>query len=221
LRQTDVVQDVQTAEDVGAAYDVRADEFAEAFRSTEPEQPIELAMVEHFAAQLPAPRRVLDAGCGAGRFLPILGSLGCEVEGLDISPNMIRHAQQKHHTFASRVGSLLNLPLDDGSLDGYFAWYSTIHSDEALLRLILGEARRTLRLGGSVLVAFQSGEGIQDLSEAYRSRGHNLSLLRYLRSIEEMTAALVAAGFEVSAQLERGPVAAHERGNQAVIVAKG
>ncbi len=221
MRQTEVVQDVQTAEQVRAAYDVRADEFAEAFRSTEPEQSIELAMVEHFTAQLPGPRHVLDAGCGTGRFMPILGSLGCEVQGLDISPNMIRHAQQKHPTFASRVGTLTNLPFEDGSFDGYFSWYSTIHSDEALLRLILSEARRSLRARGSILVAFQSGEGIQDLSEACRSRGYNLSLVRYLRSTEEMADALLAPGFVVSAQLERGTMAAHERGNKAVIVAKG
>lgn len=40
------------------AYDRTADAYAQLFTATEPEQPIDLAMVDHFAGLLPAPRRV-------------------------------------------------------------------------------------------------------------------------------------------------------------------
>ena len=59
-----------------SAYDVVADAYADHFRSTEPEQPIDLAMIDHFAGLLPQPRRVLDAGCGAARLMPYLAALG-------------------------------------------------------------------------------------------------------------------------------------------------
>jgi hypothetical protein len=68
------------------------------------------------------------------------------------------------------------------------------------------------------LVAFQSGTGVQDLSEAYRRRGHDLSLLRYLRSLEGMADQLTSAGFTVTARLERGSVG-EEIGPQAVLIA--
>lgn len=209
----------QSDEQVRSAYDARADEYADAFRSTEPEQPVELAMVNHFAESLRGRRRVLDAGCGAGRFLPILADLGCEVEGLDLSPGLIRRARADHPSFATRVGTLTELPFESAEFDGYFSWYSTIHSADPDLERLLREAHRVLVPGGSILVAFQSGVGVQDLSESYRQRGHDLTLLRYLRSLERMAHELDSAGFTVTARLERAPVGDHETGNQAVLIA--
>ena len=46
-------------------------------------------MVEHFVSLLPGERRVLDAGCGAGRMMPVLAAHGCRVEGVDLSPEMV------------------------------------------------------------------------------------------------------------------------------------
>jgi SAM-dependent methyltransferase len=213
------VHEVQSDEQVRLAHDARADEYADAFRRTEPEQPVELAMVNHFAESLGGQRRVLDAGCGAGRFLPILAGLRCEVEGLDLSPGMIRNARADHPSFSTQVGTLTDLPFESASFDGYFSWYSTIHSGDQALHDLLREAHRVLRPGGSILVAFPSGDGVQDLSEAYRTRGYDLSLFRYLRSHEGMAHELTSAGFTVTARLERGPVGDREIGNQAVLIA--
>lgn len=219
VRHTDGMHEVQSEEQVRLAYDATADEYADAFRSTEPEQPVELAMVKHFAELLRGQRRVLDAGCGAGRFLPILAGLRCGVEGLDLSPGLIRNARADHPSFASHVGTLTDLPFASASFDGYFSWYSTIHSADPDLQDLLREAHRVLRPGGSILVAFQSGDGVEDLSESYRNRGYDLSLLRYLRSSERMAHELTTAGFAVAARLERGPVGNREIGNQAVLIA--
>jgi SAM-dependent methyltransferase len=213
------VHEVQSDDQIRAAYEARADEYAAAFRCTEPEQPVELAMIEHFAASLRGQRRVLDAGCGAGRFLPILANLGCRVEGVDLSPGLIRNARARHPSFATQVATLTKLPFDTASFDGYFSWYSTIHSADRDLRDLLREAHRILRPGGSFLAAFQSGEGVQDLSESYRSKGHDLTLLRYLRSPERMADELTAAGFTITARLEREP-AGREVENQAVLIAR-
>ncbi|HWJ81992.1 MAG TPA: methyltransferase domain-containing protein [Nocardioides sp.] len=211
------MHEVQSAEQVRLAYDATADEYAAAFRSTEPEQPVELAMVGHFAASLRDPRRVLDAGCGAGRFLPVLADLGCDVEGLDLSPGLVRNARDAHPGFVTRVGTLTDLPHESASFDGWFSWYSTIHSADQDLPDLLREAHRVLRPGGVALVAFQSGEGVEDLSARYRR--HGLTLLRYLRSLDGMARALISAGFTVTARLERAPVGDLETGNQAVLVA--
>lgn len=67
------------------AYDAVADTYADRFTATEPEQPVDLAMIDHFAGLLTEPRRVLDAGCGAGRLLPYLAAQGCRPQGVDLS----------------------------------------------------------------------------------------------------------------------------------------
>lgn len=204
---------------VRLAYDEVADTYADHFRSTEPEMPVELAMVQHFASLLPGERRVLDAGCGGGRMMPVLAALGCRVEGVDLSPEMIRRSQRDHGSFPSRVASIADLPFADDSVDGVFSWYSTIHSPDADLPRIMSEVHRVLRPCGFFLIAFQSGHGTRDISDAYRRRGHDIVLHRYNRTPGEIAHDLVSAGLATVARLERDP-ARHERDPQAVIIAR-
>lgn len=203
---------------VRTAYDTVADTYADHFRSTEPELPLELAMVEHFASVLQAPRRVLDAGCGAGRMMPLLAGLGCQVEGVDLSPEMVRRANMDHREFRSSVGSLTDLPFPAASFEGVFSWYSTIHSPDDDLPRIFAEARRVLRASGLLLIAFQAGSGTVDVSESYRRRGHAVTLRRYNRTPDLLSEQLMAAGFREVARLSRGP-AKHEKDDQAVLIA--
>lgn len=116
--QTCVVTRPQDELAVQAAYDQVADAYADHLRSTEPELPLELAMVEHFASLLVGERHVLDAGCGPGRMMPVLAGFDCRVEGVDLSPGMIRRARQDHPSLRSQVASISDLPYPDGSFDG-------------------------------------------------------------------------------------------------------
>jgi ubiquinone/menaquinone biosynthesis C-methylase UbiE len=214
------VERAQDEDGVRVAYDEVADSYADYFRSTEPEQSVELAMIDHFASLLSGERKVLDAGCGAGRLLPLLAALDCRVEGVDLSPGMVRRAQLDHPSFATRVGSLTQLPYPDASFDGYFSWYSTIHSPDADLPRIFGQARRVLRTGGALLVAFQSGSGTRDVANAYRRHGHDITLERYNRTPTEVAEVLAVTGLQEVARLERRSAGAHERDSQAVLVAR-
>lgn len=202
-----------------AAYDEVADTYADHFRSTEPELPVELAVVAHFASLLDGTRRVLDAGCGAGRMMPVLAGHGCRVEGVDLSPAMVRRSRRDHPEHAVQVASIADLPFADASFDGVFSWYSTIHTPPAHLPATVRELRRVLRPGGLLLVAFQCGHGVRDVSDAYRRRGHDVVLHRWNRTADEMAQALDAAGLAVQARLERA-AAGQERDAQAVLVAR-
>ena len=201
------------------AYDEVADTYADHFRSTEPELAVELAMIEHFASLLPGDRRVLDAGCGAGRMLPILAGLGCRVEGVDLSPKMVRRSRRDHSSFPSQVASIGDLPFPDGSFDGVFSWYSTIHSPDPDLPRIMREASRFLRPAGLFLVAFQSGRGVQDVSDTYRRRGHHVLLHRYNRTPDEIGHAIASVGMTEIARLQRA-ASSNERDSQAVLIAQ-
>jgi ubiquinone/menaquinone biosynthesis C-methylase UbiE len=72
-------------------------------------------------AGLPDGARVLDVGTGPGR-VPLAiaeAAPGLDVEGIDLSPEMIEHARGlvagQHVTFT--VGDVANLPYPDGSFD--------------------------------------------------------------------------------------------------------
>lgn len=201
------------------AYDEVADTYATRFPSTEPELPCDLAMISHFASLLPGSRHVLDAGCGAGRMMPLLATLGCRVEGIDLSPAMIQHARREHPQFRARVGSLRHLPFPDAAFDGVFSWYSTIHSTAQDLPGIAVEARRVLRPAGLFLVAFQAGQGTVDLAAAYRRHGHEVELQRFNRTPDELASVLESGGMTMLMRFERA-AAAHERSGQAVLIAR-
>ncbi|GAB3622904.1 class I SAM-dependent methyltransferase [Mariniluteicoccus endophyticus] len=203
---------------VAGAYDTVADTYADHFRGTEPEQPVDVAMIAHFAALLPGQRRVLDAGCGGGRMLPVLSGLRCRPEGVDLSGGMVRRARQDHPAYATAVASLDALPYADATFDGVFSWYSTIHTDDAGLPAVLTELARVTRPGGAVLVAFQTGQGVRDVAPAYRAVGLEVELVRHCRTADAMSRALSGAGLTEVARLDRAAVGA-ERDGQAVLIA--
>ncbi len=94
-----------------------------------------------------------------------------------------------------------------------------LRSTDAELPHIMSEARRVLRPDGVLLVAFQSGRGVQDASESYRRGGHDIALHRYDRTPEEVSHAVMSAGLTEVARLTRA-AAPHERDAQTVLVAQ-
>lgn len=200
-------------------YGLVADAYADFFRSTEGEQPIDLAMIGHFSAGLGADPLVVDAGCGAGRMMPVLASLGCRVEGIDLTPDLIRRARADHGEFVTTVGSLTALPFADGRFDGLFMWYSTIHADDDGVALMLAQAHRVLADDGSLLVAFQTGDSVREVGQGFRDRGFDVTLMRFHRRAARMATLLESAGFRVTTALDRAPVGGEVDG-QAVLVAR-
>ena len=205
---------------VRVAYDDVADSYADHFPSTEPEQALDLTFLEHFVRRSGGRGRVLDAGCGAGRLLPVLAGWASSVEGVDLSSGMVRRARRDHPAFRTTVASLAALPYADATFDAYVSWYSTVHTPDHLLPLVLAEARRVLRDGGVAVLGLQSGEGTVDVSPTYRQFGHEVALVRYLRPLDQVVDAVEAAGLQVVARLEREPVDAWERDHQAFVAAR-
>ncbi len=67
-------------------------------------------------AALPEKARLLDAPCGAGRHLDLLGTRG-GVLGLDASPSMLAEARERVPGIPLLRGDLFRLPFGDRSLD--------------------------------------------------------------------------------------------------------
>jgi SAM-dependent methyltransferase len=92
--------------------------------------------------------RVLDLGCGKGRFARALLSRGADLIGLDVSRAMLAAANGLDRVQAS----VRRLPFRSASFDALFAVEVFEHLDPRSLDDALAEARRVLRPGGRFVV---------------------------------------------------------------------
>jgi len=188
-----------------AGYDAVAEPYAELFGSALDESPLDRALLAGFAEIVQrdhADPVVLDVGSGPGRITAHLHRLGLPIRGIDLSPAMVVLARRGHSGIRFDVGEMSALPDDDASLAGVLAWYSLIHVPPEERPAVFAEFSRVLRPGGHLLVAFQIGDDVLHLDEAF---GHRVSLdFRRLRP-DDVAGLLTAAGFVVTARLVRAP----------------
>lgn len=110
------------------------------------------ALIKHYGQGL-SQVRLLDIGCGGGVLTEEFAALGCQVTGIDISPQSIEVAQA--HAAASglsinyRVGSGTSLPFDDQSFKAASCCDVLEHIQD--WRLAIAEAARVLAPGGLFL----------------------------------------------------------------------
>ncbi len=102
--------------------------------------------------------RIVDAGCGAGRAVAELGERGAQATGIDLDPQMLSVARDRHPKADFREADLTRLAFADASLDGYRA-------DKVLHTLpdpvaALAEARRVLRSGGRAVLVGQDWDTV-------------------------------------------------------------
>ena len=119
-------------------------------------------------------------------------------------------ARRDHPDLPFSVGSLTDLPHPDDQFAGVMLWYSIIHTPPAGQAAVFAEVARVLRPGGHVLVGFQSGEGVRDVSAAYSRFGHEVRLERHLFTADQVAARLTAVGLR-----EEGPSGAGGAGGRA------
>ncbi|MGB3828758.1 MAG: methyltransferase domain-containing protein [Ornithinimicrobium sp.] len=209
------------ADDAKTAYDAVADDYAAFFRSTEPEQRIDLAGIDHMVDQLryqSGPPLVLDAGCGAGRMSQYLTERGCRVLGVDLSPRMIDMCRRDHPGMDARVASIADLPFEDSTFAAALYWYSIIHMPDDALTEVFAEARRVVQPGGLALFAFQTGAGVRDVAGGYRRLGHEVTLMRYHRSPDDVSRLLQVAGLQERLRMVRSAMAGEQDGQAVLLV---
>jgi ubiquinone/menaquinone biosynthesis C-methylase UbiE len=119
------------------------------------------AFREH-VVELSAPRNgesLLDAGCGTGlTALRIAARFsGCDVHGIDISPNMIaaarKSAERQGLAADFRVGSITALPYPDAAFDVVITNIMFHHLDLEEKRRAVAEVARVLVPGGRYVSA--------------------------------------------------------------------
>jgi len=108
---------------------------------------------EHLGAL--AGQRVLDVGCGKGRFARVFHEQEPEAElwGLDISEAMLERVPEGIRT---RAGSMTELPFEDASFDGAYATESLEHAVET--EKAVAEICRVVKPGGRIAIIDKNAE---------------------------------------------------------------
>lgn len=114
-------------------------------------------------------RRVLDAGCGAGRNLPYLLRNGFDVRAIDADPTAIAEVRRLARALNPslpleqiRQGSLAALPWEDGSTDAVIC-SAVLHfaRDEQDFAAMIGEMWRVLAPGGLFFARLATSIGLE------------------------------------------------------------
>lgn len=197
------------------AYDTVAVSYAEILRDELSRKPTDRAMLALFAELVVG--SVADIGCGPGRVTAHLRSLGLTAFGIDLSPRMVAVARETHPALRFEVGSMMDLPLADGSVGGVVAWYSIIHTPLESLPVVFAEFSRVLVPGGQLLLAFQVGDERKRITDAYGHEGLSLDAYRLLP--DRVGELLGQAGFIAHARLVRDPEGL-EKTQQAYLLAR-
>jgi 2-polyprenyl-3-methyl-5-hydroxy-6-metoxy-1,4-benzoquinol methylase len=96
--------------------------------------------------------RVLDVGCGEGRFAAALAAAGAEVVGIDVAQEPLRRARELHPELDLRlVDGEGRWDLPDAGFD--VVWAGEVIEHVADTAAWLSEVRRVLRPGGRLLLS--------------------------------------------------------------------
>jgi ubiquinone/menaquinone biosynthesis C-methylase UbiE len=171
-------------------------------------EPAELERLRAFSRhfRLRPGERVLDAGCGSGRLVPVIcemiGPDGSLVE-LDFAPGMIGINRSKRHrgnvTFV--LGDVHALPFPDKDFDKVIALALLPHLDDKAAAL--KEFHRVLKPGGLLIIAHQMGREALDRLHGQSSEAINRDMLPGGQVLKGLMAAAGFSAIEILDEVDQ------------------
>jgi SAM-dependent methyltransferase len=198
-----------TSEDLRRAYDRVAGAYGRQFADELAGKPLDRALLSGFAELTRGRGTVLEVGCGPGQVGRYLHDLGVDVLGTDLSPQMIDVARGLHPGMRFRVEDLLAVGSPDASFAGLVAAYAIVHLVPDEVVLAAREWARLVAGGGWLLVAFHVEEEAATV-HLEEFLGERVSIDFRFHRVAAVEAALLDAGFDIDARLERRGHAAVE-----------
>jgi SAM-dependent methyltransferase len=171
------------------------------------------------------PGRLLDQGCGGGRFFELFAELGWSPVGVDLSADQLRIAQRRADAVGAELvqGDATELPFADEEFDAVVQ--ILVSTDIEPFERLVGEAARVLKAGGVFVhvgthpcfVGPHSMLGEDEgrlIGPGYRERRRQFDLPAYKPTgvrrragavhvpLDDMLNGLVAAGLELELVVE-------------------
>ena len=145
-------------------------------------------------------KKLLDVGCWTGQYITLARSIAC-CTGIDIEEKAILFAKKQYPKVKFYVGSVLNLPFENGSFDVITFWEIIEHLPRGTEPKALSEIGRVLKAGGILFLSTPSNHPISILSDPAfflkQHRHYSLDNLRWL---------LKNAGFKIEKAHLRGGI---------------
>ena len=150
-----------------------SEDYHEALWEGVPEggEPVDFARRRDFLlGHVSAGERVLDLGCGEGRFAAELARAGTEVVGIDVAAEPLRRARERHPELVDlrEVPAAGAWPLEDASFD--VVWAGEVIEHVADTAGWMSELRRVLRSGGKLLLSTPDHGRLRMLRWAFGAR---------------------------------------------------
>lgn len=148
---------------------------------------------------------IMDAGCGPGHVTAYLAAAGVDAHGLDLSPEMIAEAQQRHPDVDYEVGDLRRLmrPATAAGWGAVLGWYSLIHLAASELPGAVAALARPLASDGLLVLAVHVGDEIRQVTNWFETEVPALDVV--LHDVTAVLAAVQAAGLTDIEWYLRGP----------------
>ena len=104
---------------------------------------------------MPQEGKILEAGCGLGRYVAYLADRGFDIEGIEINPETVAAVHRIRPDIRIRVGDVTRLPYADNSLAGIISLGVIEHFIEGP-QVALCEIRRVLKSEAYAIVTVPS-----------------------------------------------------------------
>jgi len=127
---------------------------------------------------LPKYGKIVEGGCGLGRYVKYLADLGYDIEGVEYKPETVRAVQRCSPGLPVIQGNILALPYRDGSISGLISLGVLEHFREGMEEP-LREIRRVLKPGGILVISVPSQNRIRRI----KKRFFLVELNRYLNPL--------------------------------------
>jgi SAM-dependent methyltransferase len=187
-------------EQLPSSYDAVAPRYETEFLEELRAKPRDRQLLAAFAEAADDP--IVEVGCGPGQIGAFVREQGRRVFGLDLSPEMTRHAIGRLD--GALVADMRSLPFASTRLGGLIAFYSLIHVRRPELGRTLQEFRRVLRPGGRLLFSAHEGRGE---IEQDRFLDEPVPFVATLFELDELVDATTASGLDVTVAERRSPYA--------------
>jgi len=152
-----------------------------------------------FTRYLPKKGRILEAGCGLGKIVMALQSLGYNCEGVEWAEETVKGVKSLFPDLPIRQGDVCNLPVPGGHYEGYISLGVVEHRREGP-EPFLKEASRVLSEEGVLCLSVPWFHGLRRLKALlgfYRGKSSGMEFYQYAYSRDEMSQILMDHGFVI------------------------